>query len=210
MPDYEKSIINYNGLQKQFACKTASAQGCDGYSWPQACKDLKENRADVVGLNCGRSPQTMLPILEKIRQEVDGHVVALPVSYRTDHRRLSFFDLQLPGGNNAFPVALDPFLLTRFEMAGFTLAARDMGFQTIGNCCGAGPHQVRDMAEAVGRKVSASEYSPGLNFHPIIGDRKAPQKLYRECLLGPAADSPDAGRQADWTGSPGGKGLSAR
>ena len=169
-------VIKEAGLPAVVTFTPAAPQSCDGYSWPQACKILEENGADLVGLNCGRGPQTMLPILKEIRQQVAGHVAALPVPYRTDHRSLSFFDLQLPDGKNAFPVALDPFLLTRFEMADFTLAARDMGIHYIGICCGAGPHQVRAMAEALGRKVSASEYSPDLNLHPIIGDQKAQKK----------------------------------
>ena len=150
--------------------------------------------ADVVGLNCGRGPETMFPILKDIRQKVSGHVAALPVPYRTNQKRPCFFELRLPEGKNAFPVALDPFLLTRFEMADFTLQARDMGINYIGICCGAGPHHVRAMAEALGRTVTASEYSPDLTLHPIIGDENARKKRYRECLLGPIAYNPDAER----------------
>ncbi|MFC1836602.1 homocysteine S-methyltransferase family protein [Thermodesulfobacteriota bacterium] len=46
---------------------------CDGYAWDEACKILEDNGADVVGLNCGRGPASMLPILEKIRTKVSGH-----------------------------------------------------------------------------------------------------------------------------------------
>ena len=182
-------VIKDAGLPAVVTFSPATAKSCDGYAWADACKVLEENGADVVGLNCGRGPQTMLPILKEIRRKVSGHVAALPVPYRTDHQSLSFFDLQLPDGKNAFPVALDPFLLTRFEMADFTVQARDMGISYIGICCGAGPHHVRAMAEALGREVAASEYSPDLNLHPILGDENSQKRKYRECLLGPLPDS---------------------
>jgi len=159
-------------------------QTCDGYSWSRACKVLEENGADVVGLNCGRGPATMLPILEDIRQTVSGHVAALPVPYRTDSDQPCFFELRLPEGKNAFPVALDPFLLTRFEMAQFALTAKEMGIDYIGICCGAGPHHVRAMAEALGRIVPASEYSPDISLHPIFGDASSQRQSFRECLYG--------------------------
>lgn len=157
---------------------------CDGYSWPQACKMLEDNGADVVGLNCGRGPATMFPILEEIRQTVSGHVAALPVPYRTDKNQPCFFELRLPEGKNAFPVALDPFLLTRFEMAEFALAARKLGIDYIGICCGAGPHHVRAMAEALGRTAPASKYSPSIDLHPIFGDAASQKQNFRECLYG--------------------------
>ncbi len=35
----------------------------------------------------------------------------------------------------------------------------------VGICCGAGSHHVRAMAEALGRKVPASKYSPSMELH---------------------------------------------
>jgi methionine synthase I (cobalamin-dependent) len=37
---------------------------CDGFSLAEACKRLEDNGCDVVGLNCGRGPKTMLPVLK--------------------------------------------------------------------------------------------------------------------------------------------------
>lgn len=181
-------VIKEAGLEAVITFTPATPESCDGYSWADACKILEDRGADVVGLNCGRGPETMLPLLEEIRQAVSGPVAALPVPYRTNPQRLSFFDLRLPDGKNAFPVALDAFLLTRFEMADFAVRARDMGIDYIGICCGAGPHHVRAMAEALGREVAASRYSPDLNLHPILGDEQAQKKQYKECLLGPTPD----------------------
>jgi betaine-homocysteine S-methyltransferase len=166
---------------------------CDGFSLAEACKRLEDNGADVVGLNCGRGPATMLPILEQIRGAVSGHVAALPVPYRTHDHQPCFFDLRGEDGKNAFPVALDPFLLDRFEMAHFAITARDMGINYIGICCGAGPHHVRAMAEALGRTVPASEYSPEVGLHPIFGEAKAQRQHLVECLYGPMPEKRTAG-----------------
>ena len=40
-------------------------KSCDGYVWEEACRILEENGADVVGLNCGRGPDSIIPILRK-------------------------------------------------------------------------------------------------------------------------------------------------
>jgi len=76
--------------------------------------------------------------------------------------------LRSPDGERAFPIALDSFGCTRFEMAAFALAARELGVDYVGICCGAGPHHVRAMAEALGREVPASKYSPSMDLHPMF------------------------------------------
>jgi betaine-homocysteine S-methyltransferase len=129
----------------------------------------------------------MLPYLEKIRGNVKGHVAALPVPYRTTDDQPCFQKLRLPDSAPAFPLSLDPFLLTRYEMADFAVKARDLGIRYIGICCGAGPHHVRSMAEALGRKPRAGKYSPEMSLHPIFGDKDTKQQ-HVECLLGPVED----------------------
>ncbi len=180
--------IKVVGLPAVITFSPAAEKSCDGHTWSEACRILEENGADVVGLNCGRGPRTIMPMLADIRQKVSGPVAALPVPYRTAPNSPCFFDLRLPDGKNAFPVALDPFLHTRFEMAEFAVQAQDMGINYIGICCGAGPHHVRAMAEALGRKVPASRYSPEMNLHPIFGDQESQKINYRECLYGPVRE----------------------
>jgi transcription antitermination factor NusA-like protein len=53
------------------------------------------------------------------------------------------------------------------------VAAHDLGVNYIGICCGAGPHHVRAMAEALGRKVPAARHSPALDLHPMFRDAVA-------------------------------------
>ena len=82
-------------------------------------------------------------------------------------------------------MGLDPFVCTRDEIADFTRAASDMGIRYLGICCGAGPHHIRAMAEALGRHPPASRYSADMTRHTFFGtDAKirAVQKSYQEHL----------------------------
>jgi betaine-homocysteine S-methyltransferase len=141
----------------------------DGYDYVDACRILAENGARIVGLNCSRGPATMLPLLERIRAAVDVAVAAQPVPYRTSPASPAFESLQSGDGRRMFPIELESFQCTRFEMAEFARRAREIGVDYIGICCGAGPHHVRAMAEALGRETSASRYSPAIELHPVIG-----------------------------------------
>jgi len=146
----------------------------DGRTPAEACRRLEDAGADVVGLNCGRGPATMLPLLEAIRNAVSGYVAALPVPYRTNERAPTFQSLRDPAvggtpGGRPFPTALDPFTCNRYEIAEFAVAARDVGVNYFGLCCGAGPHHVRSLAEALGRTPLASRYSPDMSKHAYFG-----------------------------------------
>jgi betaine-homocysteine S-methyltransferase len=149
---------------------TQSAQTRDGYDYVEACRVLAGHGAAVVGLNCDRGPVTMLPLIARIREAVDCAVAAQPVPYRTTEASPTMQSLTAEGVRRVFPLALEPFSCTRFEMAEFAGAARDLGVGYVGICCGAGPHHVRAMAEALGRHVPASKYSPSLELHPMFRD----------------------------------------
>ena len=146
----------------------------DDFDFGEACKRLEAAGADVVGLNCSRGPRTMLPLIAQIREAVSGHVAALPVPYRTNDDEPTFQALReadgadLPGGM-PFPTALDPFVCNRYEIAQFARVAYDLGVGYLGLCCGGGPHHVRALAEALGRKPPASRYSPDMSKHAYFG-----------------------------------------
>jgi betaine-homocysteine S-methyltransferase len=141
----------------------------DAYDYAEACRILAESGATIVGLNCSRGPQTMLPLLETIRSTVDVAVAAQPVPYRTSPATPAFESLTSDDGQHLFPIQLEPFQCTRFEMADFARRASDIGVNYIGICCGAGPHHLRAMAEALGRETPASRYSPAIELHPVLG-----------------------------------------
>ena len=146
---------------------TQPGQTRDGYEYADACRILAAEGAQVVGLNCDRGPRTMVPLIARIREMVDCAVAIQPVPYRTDAITPTMQSFRSSDGERAFPVALDPFVCTRFEMAEFALQAQELGVDYVGICCGAGPHHVRAMAEALGREVPASKYSPSMELHPM-------------------------------------------
>jgi betaine-homocysteine S-methyltransferase len=146
----------------------------EGWSPAEACKRLEDAGADVVGLNCIRGPRTMLPLLGDIRAAVQCHVAALPVPYRTTDAEPSFQSLTDPDcdcipGDRPFPIALDPFTCNRFELGEFAAAAARLGVTYLGVCCGAAPHHIRSVAEALGRTPPASRYSADMSRHAFLG-----------------------------------------
>jgi betaine-homocysteine S-methyltransferase len=149
----------------------------EGWSVGETARRLEAGGADVVGLNCSRGPATMLPLLREVRDAVRCHVAALPVPYRTTPAEPTFQSLSDPGctcipDNRPFPAALDPFLCNRYEIGEFGKAAYALGARYLGVCCGAGPHHVRSLAEALGRRPPASRYSPDMSKHILFGTDK--------------------------------------
>jgi methionine synthase I (cobalamin-dependent) len=147
----------------------------EGYSPQDACRRIKDAGADVVGLNCSRGPTSMLALLKAVREAVPGHVAALPVPYRTTEAEPSFQSLSDPDGpplpdGRPFPTALDPFTCSRYEIADFARAAYEMDVRYLGVCCGAAPHHIRSMAEALGATPPASRYSADMSKHAYFGD----------------------------------------
>jgi betaine-homocysteine S-methyltransferase len=157
----------------------------EGWTPEDCCKRLADAGADVVGLNCIRGIDTMLPMVERIVRTVNVPVAVLPVPYRTTPRTPTFQSLQdaacdcIPGGR-PFPVALDPFTCNRFEAARFAVRARDAGARYIGLCCGAMPHHVRALAEALGRHPPASRYSADMSKHAFLGTDPTLKTVNRE------------------------------
>ncbi len=145
-------------------------QTLDGVGLAEAFRRLEGAGAQIVGLNCFRDPERMLPLAERVRAAVSCFVAAQPVAYRCTDQH-PYFQAQRHLGRPAFPLELDPLTLSRVEMAEFARRAAEAGVNYIGGCCGTAPHHLRAMAEALGRRVPASEHSPRLELHTIIGDQ---------------------------------------
>lgn len=141
----------------------------DGVVLKDAYRELEESGADIVGVNCFRDPERMLPLAARVRETVSCYVATQPVAYRCSAER-PYFQIQKFQDHIAFPLELDPLVLTRFEMASYAAKAKEMGINYIGGCCGTAPHHLRAMAEVLGRSVRNSKYSPQLELHTIIGD----------------------------------------
>ena len=151
----------------------------DGKSVVETCKELEQRGADVVGMNCFRGPNTMLPYLKEIRKVVKCHVGALPIPYRTTKKNPTFFNLPDSNGcgcesphGRTFPTALDPMYCNRYEIRKFAKEAYNLGINYLGVCCGASPMLIRETAEAVGLEVPASKYRENISNHFMYGSNK--------------------------------------
>jgi betaine-homocysteine S-methyltransferase len=117
----------------------------DGKTAADVARALADAGADVVGINCLRSPEHTLPLMAEMRRAVPGYVGCQPVAYRTTHTHRDFTSLP------AFPDQLEPYQLTRREMAEYAVKARELGVNYIGACCGAVATHIREMARALGK-----------------------------------------------------------
>jgi betaine-homocysteine S-methyltransferase len=122
----------------------------EGKSAAECAKALVDAGADIVGVNCLRSPEHTLPLVEQMRQAVSAPLACQPVGYRTPAASPDFTSLP------EFPFELDRLQLTRREMASYALRARDLGVGYIGSCCGAVASHVREMARALGKLAPES------------------------------------------------------
>lgn len=192
----EEALIALDVIKqaKQVAVMTLAMHQSDltreNWTAVESCKRLADSGADVVGLNCIRGPETMFPLLEKVRAAVKIHVAALPVPFRTTADQPTFQSLRdahwhFEPSSRPFPIALDPFTCNRFEIAEFGRRALEIDVRYLGVCCGAGPHHIRALAEAVGKRPPASKYSADMSKHAFLGSHeriKQVQKDYAEKL----------------------------
>ncbi len=143
----------------------------DGYDWIEACRIVKERGADVVGFNCARGPETILPLGKKLRAAIDGPIALVPVPYHTTKEAPSFQFLKRRDGSSAYTLGLDQHYIDRDEAGDFAHQAEKLGANFIGLCCGAGPHHVRAVAEALGRHPEASRFSADFSRHGLLGKK---------------------------------------
>lgn len=151
----------------------------DGYGIVETAVELERRGADVVGMNCFRGPQTMMPWLRRIREAVSCHVGALPVPFRTTDDEPTFFNLSDNHGctcpaphGRTFPTALDPLLCNRYEIGAFAREAHEIGIDYLGVCCGAAPMHIREVAMAVGRTPQAARYAERMENHFMYGSNE--------------------------------------
>ena len=126
-------------------CFENTDRTAEGKTAGEAAKALVDAGADIVGMNCLRPPEHLLPTMEEMRESVSGYLACQPVAYRTPKEKPDFTSL------TAFPTALDPLQLTRQEMGAYALRARDIGINYIGACCGTVASHLREMARVLGK-----------------------------------------------------------
>lgn len=134
----------------------------DGVPIGVALKELLDDGAALVGVNCTRGPQTMLEVIKEVVKICPPErVCALPIAYRTTEEEPTFFSLtdkQCPLNNPVYPKGLEAFCITPVEVQQFTEQCLALGLKYLGLCCGNSGELTRVMAETMGKKCPASKY----------------------------------------------------
>ncbi|XP_061177224.1 betaine--homocysteine S-methyltransferase 1-like [Saccostrea echinata] len=157
---------------------------------PEACRRLEEAGAAVVGLNCGRGPSTMIPLVKEIKKVCKGPVAMLPVTFRCRDNCRTFQSLKDPEtGKPLYPFELEAARCSRSDIRSWAEEAKEAGVEYVGLCCGNASFYFRELAEAYGRKPPTSKYAPNLNLSHIFGkpskdDRFKRSTKIREFMIG--------------------------
>ncbi|XP_070567460.1 betaine--homocysteine S-methyltransferase 1-like [Ptychodera flava] len=155
----------------------------DGVKFPDACKKLEEAGATVVGVNCTRGPETLIPIVRKIKDKCKIPISALPVMYRTTEKEPSFQSLTDPkSGKRVFPNNLNCVRCNNDDITWFAEQCKDIGVQYVGLCCGNSADLTRTLAESLGRSPPASRYTTDMSQHYVYGSLKSLKKVNTEIL----------------------------
>ncbi|XP_070568442.1 betaine--homocysteine S-methyltransferase 1-like [Ptychodera flava] len=180
-----------NGLPCVITFSTGATQIRDGKyitlglePYDQVCQKIYDAGATVVGLNCGRGPETMIPMLEQIRESYKGPLAALPVPYRTTEEEPSYLTIKDPtNGERLFPVNLHVVYCSHTDIARFADKCKELNINYVGICCGNQASFTRTIAEQFGRTPPASRFSLDMSKHVIFGTDdgvdKANQSTYQ-------------------------------
>jgi betaine-homocysteine S-methyltransferase len=140
----------------------------EGISILESFERLSAKGAAVVGLNCSRGPKTIISLLKEVTGKIKTPLACLPVGYSTNDQFPTF---QSFSTRDRKYTDLDGHTCTRYEFGDFAKEAVALGVKYIGTCCGAGPHHVRAIAEALGRKPISSQFSANLSLHFAFGHK---------------------------------------
>ncbi|XP_041042322.1 betaine--homocysteine S-methyltransferase 1 [Carcharodon carcharias] len=153
--------------------------------------------ADLVGVNCHFDPTTCLKTMKLMKEGLEAanlkaHLIVQPIALHTpDCNKQGFIDLP------EFPFALEPRLLTRWDMHKYARDAYNLGIRYIGGCCGFEPYHIRAVAEELAAERGflpvASEkhdaWGGGLAMHTKPWVRARAQQAFWEKLV-PASGRP--------------------
>ena len=148
--------------------KDGTLKTLDDVPISEACRELLDQGATVVGVNCTRGPEMTLELVEEIVKVCPPErVCALPVAYRTTKKEPTFFsltDAACPANNPVYPRGLEPFCVSPIEIKDFTDRCLQLGLKYLGICCGNSGELTRTMAEAMGKNPPASRYYDSTNM----------------------------------------------
>jgi len=184
--------------------KTVAASMCvgpegdlHGVSVEECAVRMAKAGAHVVGVNCHFDPFVSLAAMKRMKEGLDAaglkpFLMCQPLAYHTpDASKQGFIDLP------EFPFALEPRLLTRWEMQKYAREAYEMGVRYIGGCCGFQAYHIRALAEELseerGMLPLGSEkhvkWGGGLAMHTKPWVRARARKEYWEKIK-PASGRP--------------------
>nr|XP_006823591.1 PREDICTED: betaine--homocysteine S-methyltransferase 1-like [Saccoglossus kowalevskii] len=152
--------------------KNGHAVTADKVLLSDACAKLKSAGASVVGLNCGRGPDSIIPLMKEIKDAcLLGPLAAIPVPYRTTKEEPTFFMLKDPMTDKPvfYSHDTDIFYCSREDIKRFGSTCKEMGIQFVGVCCGNRPFYTCALAESLGRSPEASLYTPDMSRHYVYG-----------------------------------------
>jgi len=118
-----------------------------GVSTGECAVRMAKAGADVIGVNCHFGPFECLEATKRMKKALDDagvkvHLMIQPLAYETpDASRQGFIDLK------EFPFALEPRVVTRWDIHRYAREAYDMGVRYIGGCCGFEPYHIRAISE---------------------------------------------------------------
>ncbi len=117
----------------------------DGSTPSECARALRDAGANVVGVNCLRNPEHILPIAAEMRRAVRGFIACQPAAYRTTEGHLDFTSLP------EFPYNMEGLQMPRRDFGEFAVEAKALGIEYVGACCGAVASHIRDMSRALGK-----------------------------------------------------------
>lgn len=118
-----------------------------GVSTAECGARLAKAGADIIGINCHFDPQTCIAAVKLMKEGVEkaglkAHYMVQPLGYMTpDASKQGFIDLP------EFPFALEPRILTRWDMHKYARDAYAAGIRYIGGCCGFEAYHIRAVCE---------------------------------------------------------------
>uniref|UniRef100_A0A493TH34 Hcy-binding domain-containing protein n=1 Tax=Anas platyrhynchos platyrhynchos TaxID=8840 RepID=A0A493TH34_ANAPP len=163
----------------------------------QCAVQLVKAGASIVGVNCHFDAETCLQTVKLMKEglqaaKLKAHLMSQPLAFHTpDCGKQGFIDLP------EFPFALEPRIVSRWDVQKYARKAYDLGIRYIGGCCGFEPYHIRAIAEELaperGFLPEASEkhgsWGNSLSMHTKPWVRARARKEYWENLK-PASGRP--------------------
>lgn len=125
--------------------------------------------ADVVGINCLFGPNMIIDTMKLMKKALDEaglkpHLITQPNGFFTTGCNKQGY-AQCP----EYPFAMEPRVVTRFDVHKYAREAYDLGVRYIGGCCGFEAYHIRAIAEEL-QEERGGMLPPGSDKHKPWGE----------------------------------------